>query len=76
MSRKYFIIDKHGYALVGDERDIMVDIKYYKDVINWCQENGIDAVVNSSPIVASAFGKTLWKVVDEKQRLIFILRWA
>jgi hypothetical protein len=75
MARKEFIIDNRGYALVGDERDIMVDGQHYQSVINWCIENEIDARVNSSPIASSAFGKTLWKVEDEAQRLVFMLRW-
>ena len=76
MARKEFIIDNRGYVLMGDERDIMVDIKHYRDIINWCIDNNIKAVVNSSPIAASAFGKTLWKVEDEKQRMLFMLRWG
>jgi hypothetical protein len=76
MARKEFIVDKRGYALVGDERDIMVDIKHYRDVIDWCRENDIKAVVNSSPIAATAFRATLWRVEDEGQRLVFLLRWG
>jgi hypothetical protein len=76
MATKIFMIDKRGYSLHGDERDIMVDIKHYRDIINWCIENDIKAVVNSSPIASSAFGKTLWKVEDEKQRMLFLLRWS
>jgi hypothetical protein len=76
MGRREFIVDKRGYALMGDERDIMTSSRHYQEIIDWCRDNGIDAVANSCGMSALAFGVVLWKVVDEEQRLVFLLRWA
>jgi hypothetical protein len=76
MARKVFATDKRGYSLWGDDRDIMVALDYHRDVQEWCEANGVVAIVNCSLLSAKAFGVILWRIDDEDQRLVFILRWG
>lgn len=73
--------ERGGYKLIGDYRDIMVPARYRLAVLSWCKRAGIDANINSSDdfITRSAekmFGVNLWRVHDDKQRLMFSLRWS
>lgn len=66
--------------LVGDERDIMVPARHRLAVLDWCDANDIAATLATGPTVSSFsainFGVNLWRVQDERQRVMFILRWA
>jgi hypothetical protein len=76
MTIKVFMVDDHGYSLHGDERCVMVPRIYKYEVLDWCAENGITATVSSSDLSESAFKVNLWRVEDEGQRLVFLLRWG
>lgn len=79
MGTKVFATYK-DLKLVSDERDVMVPSRDYKSVQNWCKENGIDAKLAMGPTVSSmsafTFGVILWRVKDEQQRILFVLRWS
>lgn len=70
----------NNFKLIGDERDIMVRSKYKLDVMNWCNDNNIEAIIplraGHLKLVEMTFGVTLWRVKDEQQRLMFALRWS
>lgn len=70
MTSKIFA-EKGRVKLVGDNRDIAVPYKLRADVWDWCHDNKIN--VNYQGSLA---GIDLWRVVDEKQRLWFALRWS
>lgn len=63
--------EKGRVKLIGDSRDIAVSYKLRADVWDWCQDNDID--VNYQGSLA---GVDLWRVVDEKHRMWFALRWS
>lgn len=72
MPTKVFITDNRGYSLVSDERDIMVSRMHYVEVLEWCAQNNIAA---APAAIAAAFGVNLWRIEDEAQRTLFMLRW-
>ena len=79
MARKTFL-ERNGLSLCSDDRDIMVPRKYYYDVLSWCVEQGI-VVENvmeyyDNGLSAMLFDVNLWRVKDDKQRLMFALRWS
>jgi hypothetical protein len=66
--------------LIGDERDVMVPARHRLAVLDWCDANDIAAEITMgsthSAWSASTFGVNLWRVKDEQQRVLFLLRWA
>ena len=66
--------------LVSDERDIMVPARHRLAVLDWCDTNDIQVELSmgstQSAWSASTFGVNLWRVKDDKQRLVFALRWS
>ena len=75
MATKVFLTNGSGYSLISDERDIMVSRTYYLEVIQWCAENGI-SIYDNGQRGAAAFGVNLWRIENEAQRLVFMLRWG
>jgi len=83
MTRKTFLTI-NGLSLCGDERDIMVPKKYYWDVLTWCQDQGIvaenafahDQATYESRASAMLFDVNLWRIRNERHRVMFVLRWA
>ena len=80
MGTRVFLENKE-YKLVGDERDVMVPHHLLTEVSIWCWDNGINAVLNYQGsdvrwMVQKAFKVDLWRVEDDKQRAMFILRWS
>lgn len=79
MAQKTFI-ETNGLKLISDERDIMVSASYYQDVVNWCNTNHVDVTVPQGTYSHNTAGRIfkvhLWRVKDEKQRLMFALRWS
>lgn len=66
--------------LSSDPRDVMVDAQHHDDVMTWCKQHGVMA---TSPVgnythdlARQAFNVNLWRIRDETQRALFILRWA
>lgn len=63
--------EKGRVKLVGDERDIGIVSNYREDVWAWCDANNINLEYQGT------LGKMdLWRVRDERQRVMFLLRWA
>lgn len=80
MGTRVFLENKE-FKLVGDERDVMVPHHLLTQVSIWCRDNGINAVLNYQGsdvrwMVQKAFKVDLWRVEDDKQRAMFILRWS
>lgn len=79
MGVKVFM-EQQGYSLVGDDRDIMLPVARRAEVQEWCASSGITAEVNLDPMVneltARMFKVELWRVPDEQQRTLFVLRWS
>ena len=66
--------------LISDERDVMVPAEHRMAVLDWCAANGIAAEPSlgypRDGWAIGTFGVTLWRVKDERQRVMFVLRWA
>ncbi len=81
MARKTFL-EHQGLKLCGDERDVMVPKKHYHEVMAWCADQGIvvegafDARDYGSRLSATLFGVNLWRIRNEKHRVMFVLRWS
>lgn len=70
MGMKAFV-EKGRVRLMGDERDIGVVSNYRQDVWQWCDANDIDLEYQGS-----LAGTDLWRIKDEQQRVMFLLRWS
>lgn len=80
MARKTFL-EHQGLKLCGDERDVMVPKQHYHEVMAWCADQGImveGALFSDyeSRLSATLFGVNLWRIRNEKHRVMFLLRWA
>lgn len=79
MGLKTFI-EINGLQLVSDERDVMVPAKHYTNVVEWCKQNNIDIAqiqgTYNHYIAMKMFKVNLWRVKDQEQRVMFILRWG
>ena len=70
MGTRVFAV-KGRVQLVGDQRDIAVDAGQRLAVWDWCHQNNI------TPEYQGTLAHTdLWRVRDEGQRVMFLLRWA
>lgn len=69
MTSKIFA-EKGRVRLVGDSRDIMLSSTTRQEVWDWCQDNDIKVEYQGT-----LSGIDLWRVVDEEQRIWFILKW-
>ena len=59
------------YKIVSDERDFMIALRLRDSVAIWCRNNNVTASIHMS-----AFGKDIWRVKEDEQRMWFSLRWA
>ena len=80
MARKTFL-EENGMKLTGDDRDVMVPKRYYRDVLAWCADQGIIAEGAfdhdyNARMSAFWFDVNLWRIKNEKHRMLFILRWS
>lgn len=79
MDQKVFC-RKDDIVLRGDPRDIMLPAQYKLAVLSWCRKNGIVAECplnkDNQHLARDYFGVNLWRVKDDKQRLLFILKWS
>lgn len=48
-----------------------IDKKDIKEVNNWCEENNIHAT-----FLGSNYGKDVWFVKSQDNRVLFLLRWG
>ena len=70
-STKEFAFDPRGYVLMGDERDVGVPYKHRNELWQWCDENSINIEFQGT-----LNGTDVWRVKDDKQRVMFLLRWS
>ena len=79
MGQKTFF-ERDGYKVVGDERDIAIPTKYTLEVERWCQDNEItlELVLSgmSRRMVERTFHHNVWRVRDQNERALFLLRWS
>ena len=79
MPQKVFMT-KGELRLHGDERDQVVPSKLRKHVYEWCVRNGVVADMPLSRdgvyISEKYFGVDLWRIKDDQQRMLFVLRWS
>ena len=76
MGTKVFA-DRAGFKLTGDERDIAVNWQKRHEVRDWCSVNNIRVEFNDKNTVSGKFfGVDLWRVKDEQQRMLFLLKWG
>lgn len=80
MASKVFL-ESGSMQLVGDERDVMVPHRLQTQVMRWCWDNDIRCELNYQGsqerwLIQETFKMDLWKVPDEQQRVLFILRWS
>lgn len=71
MTATRIFAEKGRVKLVGDERDVAVVSNYRQDVWDWCAANKIELEYQGS-----LGGADLWRVRDDRQRVMFILRWC
>lgn len=64
---------RDGLELISDDRDIAVDWQLRHKVWDWCEDNHIDVRYQGS---RTYFAIDLWRVKDEKQRVLFLLKWG
>lgn len=60
------------YTVYSDPRDIRVTGMNDFEVVKWCRANQIEANISFK----ISGGDSLWRVVDDKQRVLFALRWG
>ena len=79
MAFKVFLT-RNGVTLGGDDRDIMVPSEYTSQVTDWCEQMNIRAIVSYvdywDQATQKLFGVNLWRVHDDRARMLFILRWS
>jgi hypothetical protein len=80
MGQKIFI-EKDGFKLISDDRDVMVPSKYCYDVITWCHKMGIKLEVaftesEGQYLAKKFFDVDMWRVKDDQERMMFTLRWS
>lgn len=68
MSKAHFMWK--GFTIASDERDICIDGNYDYDIYKWCNEVNVNA-----NIFMKMEGKSVWRIMDEKERAWFRLRW-
>ena len=80
MATKVFL-EYQGFSLISDERDVMVSTDHRREVIKWCKQNKIQAELVTIGLqehkdIKSMFGVNLWRIKDDEQRTLFVLRWS
>jgi hypothetical protein len=75
MGGKVFARSSSGAELFSDERDIAVNWQIRLEVYDWLQENKIEAEYQGAEH-GRLFGVDLWRVKNEQQRMLFLLKWG
>lgn len=75
MGTRIFAKLSSGAELIGDERAIPVKWNVRHEVRDWCVENSINAKYSGTGS-SLAFDVDLWRVKDERQRMLFLLKWG
>lgn len=80
MSNKKVFCSKDDIELIGDERDVILPIQYKMEVLNWCRKNNVIVELpmdkENEELAFLYFGVNLWRIKNDKQRMLFILRWS
>jgi hypothetical protein len=61
-----------GYDIASDTRDVLVAGHLDYAVYKWCDEAGL----KTANIFIKADNKSIWRIVNDRERTMFILRWA
>ncbi len=79
MGQKIFF-ERDGYRVVADERDIALPTKHTLEVERWCQDSGINVELVlsglSQRMIERTFHHNIWRVKDQNERALFLLRWS
>lgn len=70
------LAERAGFKLIGDDRDVAINRQQRNEVWQWCSDNGIYAEYNGPGSGGSFFGVDLWRIKDEQQRMLFLLKWG
>ena len=70
MALKEFASDGK-FKFMSDDRDIRVKVWDRDAVWVWCEENGIGLEYQGT-----LAGTDVWRVRDERQRVLFALKWS
>lgn len=60
------------YTISSDARDVLVDGSKDFEVMSWCHKQGILADI----YLKVAGGESVWRIKDDEQRTLFLLRWS
>jgi hypothetical protein len=79
MGQKIFF-ERDGYRVVADERDIALSTKHTLEVERWCRDSGINVELVlsglSQRMIERTFHHNIWRVKDQNERALFLLRWS
>lgn len=69
-----------NWNLVSDERDVMLPANIRKDVEQWCILNNVKYEFvhhgGDSTLMQRFFKVNLWRIRDNEERMLFVLRWS
>jgi len=60
----------NGLSVTSDVRDVCLDGSKDFEVYQWCNQAGICATIHMK-----LDGNSVWRIKDEGQRAVFILKW-
>jgi hypothetical protein len=79
MATKVFV-KKDKFELHGDSRDIMIPVRNSIGMLEWCKQHDIlierTLGVSEEFLAREMFGVCLWRVRNEKHRMLCALRWS
>lgn len=67
------------YSITSDARDIMLPYNKIGEVLNWCDQNNVQHDIPGVVTVNNflhGYGFHLWRIKDDEQRVLFMLRWS
>lgn len=67
--------ERGKFKLHSDERDIAVNCQLRHNVWDWCQDNNVEVEYQDTRI-GNSFGIDVWRIRDEQQRVLFLLKWG
>ncbi len=60
-----------GFSVTSDVRDQCLNGDLDKEVYRWCEEMGVDATIHMK-----LENNSVWRIRDDEQRVMFVLRWS
>ena len=78
---KRLILHKDSIKLYAAETDVAVSRKDIMDVLSWCFAMGIKVEVaftenQEQHLAKKKLNVDIWRIKDDQQRLMFLLKWA